>query len=352
MTPLRSRARFLLCLPLLTASCVLDKSATSDDCGESTPCRLQDVGDVPLLTDDPLVSDAGSQLDVLPDGSQLVVPPGDVAPSGDAASPLLAAALFQPSSATLPKSTSACPEFREGSATFAGVSVRLWVGDDGEAQRGPLVFYWHGGRSNVEEALVGLGADAIAEIKRLGGAVAALEESTKQGTTTGSGTWYTGDLAIADEVLACALERGVGIDTARIHAVGFGAGGLQTSWMAYARSSYMASVVSYSGGLTGSARASDASQDASNVVPAMLVHGGLGFDRYLIDFALTSAIMANDIRDNHGFALDCDHGGGHEIPAGIGLSALRFLLDHPYKTRPSPYAQGAPTTIPSYCEID
>jgi hypothetical protein len=46
--------------------------------------------------------------------------------------------------------------------------------------------------------------------------------------------------------------------------------------------------------------------------------------------------------------LDCNHDGGHGIPAGIGPATLRFMLDHGYK-KSSPYEQGLPAIIPSYC---
>jgi poly(3-hydroxybutyrate) depolymerase len=51
------------------------------------------------------------------------------------------------------------------------------------------------------------------------------------------------------------------IDTRHIHTAGMSAGGLQTTWMAYARSAYIASAVPYSGGLTRAV----ALQDAGNV---------------------------------------------------------------------------------------
>jgi len=342
MNVLRSTSLLLACLPLLSTSCVLDRSATAD-CSEGVPCRLQELGEGPFddgSVDPESESDAGN------------------ATSADAATlnPFLADAgagepLPGPDPGRLPKVTGSCPEFSEGSATFKGSNVRLWVGSDGESKRGPLVFYWYSNEGDASEVMHALGAGVIAEIKQLGGMVAALEKSTREGVSTGTTSWSTGDYAVADEVVACAIAKGVGIDSARIHAVGFGAGGLHSSWMAYARSSYLASVVAYSGGLTSSWRTSSVTEDANNVVPAMLVHGKLGADRYLYDFSLTSSAMVSDIAERGGFALDCEHSLGHNIPDGVGGSALRFLLDHPYKQSPSPYRTAIPSSFPSYCKV-
>lgn len=249
----------------------------------------------------------------------------------------------------LPSPRSTCPEFVEGTATFAGSPVRLWVGSDGESKRGPVIFYWYATGASVDEVWTGLGSSVVAEVKQLGGMIAALERTTEQGTNTGNGVWYTGDFAIADEVLACAIQKRVGIDLTHIHAAGFSAGGLQTSWMAYALSNYLASVVSYSGGLISTSRTTSTTADTSNVVPAMMVHGEQGEDRFIIDFANTSAAMTSDIRQKGGFALDCTHQEGHRIPANIGPWAFRFMKDHPYKRAPSPYLSAMPAGFPSYC---
>ena len=47
----------------------------------------------------------------------------------------------------------------------------------------------------------------------------------------------------------------------------------------------------------------------------------------------------------------CDHGMGHTIPSDGGPAVVQFFSDHPYKTRPSPYADGLPASFPSYCAL-
>lgn len=263
----------------------------------------------------------------------------------------------RPDPSKLPKPTAACPEFREGTVTFKGSPFRIYVGNDGESKLGPLVFYWYATGSSVAEVTRGLSPQIVDEIKSMGGMVAAMERSTGVGQSTGNFVWFVEDYKLADEVLACAIEKKVGIDTSRIHAIGFSAGGLQSSWMSYARNNYMASVVAYSGGLTGLGEGTwvtpvDMTPDPSNVVPAMLVHGREGADWVIMDFAIGSAAMEADIKKKGGFSLDCNHGGGHSIPSGVQTSAWQFMKDHPYKTKPSPYAAGRiPASFPMYCKI-
>ncbi len=53
-----------------------------------------------------------------------------------------------------------------------------------------------------------------------------------------------------------------------------------------------------------------------------------------------------------GFAIDCDHGGGHEgPPAPLRAASWEFLQMHPFGANPEPYASGLPASFPSYCQI-
>lgn len=327
------------------ASLGQDAAPTPNDAGASDG-DLVDGGAHDADASDAAASDASDT----PDGSAATEP--------DAAADALASDAGADSGTPIPSAgpklplaAGPCPEFQEGTVTFAGTPVRLWLGSDGETKRGPLVFYWYATGSSVAEVSRGLGDAVVAEIKQLGGMVAALEKTTKQGTNTGNGVWYTGDFAIADEVLACAIAKGVGIDTSHIHAAGFSAGGLQTSWMAYARSNYLASVVPYSGGLVNVETVTRSTQDASNVVAAMMVHGKPREDWYIIDFSVTSAAMVTDIKAKGGFVIDCTHEEGHSIPWNIGPWSFRFMMAHGYKPPPSPYLNGLPSGFPSYCTV-
>ncbi|MBV9948739.1 MAG: hypothetical protein JOZ69_17965 [Myxococcales bacterium] len=53
-----------------------------------------------------------------------------------------------------------------------------------------------------------------------------------------------------------------------------------------------------------------------------------------------------------GFAVDCNHGGGHcGAPAADIAGQWRFVKDHPFGVSPEPYANGLPTELPSYCSL-
>lgn len=242
----------------------------------------------------------------------------------------------------LPKPKGTCAPFKTGDMTFAGQRVKIWAGTPAH---GPLVIYWYATGSSTAEVTRGLGQAAITEITSQGGVVAAMYKTTAMGTNTGNNVWYTGDFDITDEVLACAIDQ-QHIDTRHIHALGFSAGGLQSGYMAYARSNYMASVVTYSGGSL-----TKALKDPSNVPSAMCQHGDPGADVVILDFATASANLEMDLKSKGGFAIDCNHGGGHMIPTAAVASSWQFLKDHPYKTKPDPYAGGIPMGFPSYCKI-
>lgn len=254
----------------------------------------------------------------------------------------------------LPEATETCPEIRSGTMTFLGQSVRVWAGSPSASASGPLVIYWHATGGVPEEAVSGLGQAAIDEITAEGGMIAAQAQTTGKGTNTGNNVWFTGDFEIADEIVACAIEQ-LHVDTRRIYASGFSAGGLQTAWMSYERSGYLAAVVPYSGGLTGLAgivlTPVQMPQDPSNVPAAMAVHGRAGADVVVLDFAIQSRAYLTDVTTKGGFGVECDHGGGHMIPADIAAATWQFMKAHPFKAKPSPYAAGLPATFPEYCEI-
>lgn len=253
----------------------------------------------------------------------------------------------------LPAPTSACPTLADGEVVFepAGVpprSVRLWMSDAAATMDGPLVFYWHGTGSQPEEALYGLGPDLVAEVVALGGIIAAPSHDPEAGDFP----WWLvagkreDDLLLADEILGCATQQ-LGVDVTHIHTAGMSAGGLQTSQMSFRRSGYIASAVPYSGGII----ATPPDQEPANPLSAMIFHGGPD-DEVILKFQQTSELYQAAIEARGGFAFLCDHGMGHSIPQGVvQASVWQFFADHPYGTRPSPYASGLPDGFPEYCVL-
>ena len=227
--------------------------------------------------------------------------------------------------------------------------VQIWISDAAKTLDGPLIFYWHGtGSSPVVEPPYGIGGANVAAIKDQGGIIAAPYHDPAAGQfpwfLTG-GTGPEDDLRVADEILACAIEK-VGVDTRHIHSMGMSAGGLNTTQMSYRRSGYLASVVTYSGGLLGM----PPNQDPSNKFAAMIFHGG-ATDMVVIGFQAVSEAYRDNLKGSGHFAFICDHGMGHSIPTDAVDSVRRFFEDHPYGTDPSPYVSGLPAGFPSYCAL-
>jgi len=250
----------------------------------------------------------------------------------------------------LPKPTKPCPAITEGQLTFLGVTVRIWVGSKPATTKGPLVFYWHGTGSSPNETVFGLGQKNIDAIKAQGGLVAAPKGPTVlTGVQTGGIVWTAGDFALADDILACAIQQ-VGIDLRRIHSAGMSAGGLHTAQMSYTRSGYLASVTTYSGGLI-PILPPPPSQDPANKLAAMIMHGGDKDQLGTFSFKLSSERYLKDLTSKGQFAFICDHGQGHWLAPGGGAAVWRFFQDHPFGTTPSPYKAGLPAGIPSYCTL-
>lgn len=238
-----------------------------------------------------------------------------------------------------------CPSIETGTVTVLGQQVQLWVGEKRDNQRGPILFYWHDADSSAAEALGGIGL-GHAEILEEGGVVASFATSTRTGTNTGSNYWFTGDFAMADRILACAIVQ-QGVDPRRVYTAGCGAGGLQSSAMVYERSSYLAAAMSSSGGATYAFQLEDPAH-----LPAYIgAHGAAGSDVVIVDFAMATKRQVQDLAAKGGFAVACDHGGGHcASPAMLKNAQWLFLKTHAFGGA-EPYAGGLGAEYPEYCEI-
>lgn len=258
-----------------------------------------------------------------------------------------------PEPTKLPTATGTCPSMSNlngGVVKFAGQDVTVWSGNPSNGP-GPLLIYWYATGSSANEPTLTIGQTQIQRITSLGGVVAAQNKTTAQGSTTGNNVWYTGDAAIADEIVACSIKN-QGIDPRRIHSAGYSAGALQTVYMWYARSGYIASVLSYSGGVDFINQ--PGFQDSTNVPAAIAAHGASGQDTFGgFDFYTASHNWETAARNANGFIIDCDDGGTHTAITTrdkIAPQAVQFFLDHPFKVSPEPYTS-LPSGWPSYCTI-
>lgn len=247
---------------------------------------------------------------------------------------------------SLPTPGAPCPSIVDGMVTFTVDSTsrdaRVWMDPAASAAMdGPVVFYWYGTGGQPSQATGALG-DGLSDITERGGVVVAPLH-----INGGPFPWLEdseADHRLVDEVIACA-DQALGIDPRQIHSLGFSAGGLFTTDLSFARSSYMASVATYSGGGSGTL------QDPGHVPAAMILHGGPGDEVSGFNFQDASVEYQQALGSAGGITLLCDHGGGHSIPGGTGPAIVGFWLDHPFGIETSPYAPGLPPTLPAYCTL-
>ena len=237
------------------------------------------------------------------------------------------------------------------------MSWSLNVGSKASSPTGPIIIYWHATGTNAQEAGTALGS-GINDIIGLGGLVASADSTSMTGTNTGDGVWYTGDMDWADFIIACAIQQ-LNIDTSHIHAAGYSAGALQTGYMWYVRSGYLASAIVYSGG---AGIGGGQLQDPSNAPPLIGAEGAPGGSSCTIsssncDFLAGSTTAFEQAAKTAGAAMviDCNDGSSHvDITRLSRLApvAWQFFKDHPFgQGKPDPYAKGLPSGFPSYCKI-
>jgi poly(3-hydroxybutyrate) depolymerase len=244
---------------------------------------------------------------------------------------------------TLPEAPADCPDLKTGTVKIQGQDVQLWVGDKQTDKKGPVLFYWHGTGSQAGEIQAFMGP-MLTEIQAEGGIAASFTTTVGTGTNTGNFVWYTGDFDSADIILSCAIKQ-LNIDTHRIYAAGCSAGGLEAGAMAVSRSGYLAAAMPNSGG----SLLSDW-QDPNHTPAIITTHGTYAADFVILHFADVSKSTDQAFADRGGYAVDCDHGGGHcGAPAEVVAAQWQFLKDHPFGVATDPYADGLPSSFPSYC---
>jgi hypothetical protein len=192
----------------------------------------------------------------------------------------------------------------------------------------------------------------LGAIESAGGVVAAPHADPNAGQFE----WYVADgntkqddFLVADEVVACLAQAGR-IDVKHIHSMGMSAGALQTTYMSFNRSAYLASVTTYSGGIPAGVP-SPAFEDPSNRFAALVFEGGANDNAFGFNFQSASLNYRSILASGGHFTALCDHGMGHMIPTAAAPSVWQFFQANGFGVYPSPYASGLPSTFPSYCSI-
>ena len=158
-----------------------------------------------------------------------------------------------------------------------------------------------------------------------------------------SGQFYDRVGPTADAIVACAAAQ-LRINVRRIGTTGFSAGANAAWEMVSQRSAYVASAAIFSAGTSGSA------SPTAHRYALMVGYGSMTAD--VPFYGLTTGI-----RDSHvmrGFpVVSCSHGMGHRFPPEAAAAVGRFLVEHPWDTRPTPWTTrpaGTPT-VPMYCTV-
>jgi hypothetical protein len=248
----------------------------------------------------------------------------------------------------IPEIKGECPTFKSGSAQVGRLRATMNVGTPG-ATKGALLFGFHG--------TGGAGSASIApkvQAEITGGGGITVSFRYRSGGMTDiappTGTWFVEDMEVVDQIVACAVKNH-NIDPRRIHATGCSAGGLMAGTLGLMRSSYMASVAPNSGGIN--YMNSRMLQDPARAPAGFTMHGGSA-DNVIVNFENTSKWFHAQIQKAPagGFLVDCMHGRGH-CGAGNALfeQAWEFMKAHPYGIEKSPFAEGLPSTFPSYCKL-
>ena len=262
-----------------------------------------------------------------------------------------------PEPTRVPSVTGSCPtlaadgrySFRD--TTGRSLSVQIYIAPDAKtkpAPGGPLILYFHAIGGMPSEVVQAFTQPSIDAVVAQGGVVASFESSVCVTCLIEDQQviWYEQDAPVVDQVVACAMAQAK-IDTRHIHAIGFSAGAMYSIYLALARGDYLASVISYSGGLTDQQQLTP--QAPTNHVAALLSYGRIGVDAVVLDFAEQSIAWYDMFHPQGYFSVLCDHQGGHMLPTELPALALRFFTDHPYRVSPEPYATSIPSVYPSYC---
>lgn len=267
--------------------------------------------------------------------------------------------------APLPAPSGECPAFVPGVNMFSssGEAREVIVVAPSDLQPDeqlPVAFLWHwlGGSADdfVEVADV---QNAVDQFRFL--ALVTIDKGDLlfrwPFTTVDSDARVQEEFVYFDDLLACAAES-YPIDNTCVTSVGVSAGALFTSQLGWARSEYLSSIISLSGGTGGLVREWGG---AEHILPAMVLWGGPEDFCVAVDFAETSADLESNLEAGGHAVIECEHNCGHAAPpfeapdrdTTVYAAMWRFFLDHPYWLEPgeTPWGGDQPTFAPEWCSV-
>ena len=245
----------------------------------------------------------------------------------------------------IPMVSGDCPQWQNGTITFMGLAgITIAAGAKPSGPTAPMLIYWHGTGSTAAE--YGFMAAPVASgVQAAGGVLVSFQGTTGGDLYSGTNIFGQGDLKIIDQMVACAVKDH-NIDPRKIYTMGCSAGGLFSVATAALRSNYIAAAAPNSGGVT-----VPPAFEGPHIPPLMAVHGKMGSDVVIIDFANASASAEMLWKSKGGFSMDCDTGGGHCGGAGLAGDVWKFFQAHTFGLDPEPYAGGLPAGFSSPCKI-
>lgn len=261
-----------------------------------------------------------------------------------------------------------CPSFAPGRnvirSTYGDRSFLLVLPSALNAdEKLPLVFLWHWLGGSANSFLIKAEVQAAVDTQRF----AAVIPETKGDlllkwpfSVLDSDQRLEEEFRFFDDLLACvSSQSSFAINRDCVSSIGVSAGALFTGQLAGARSQYLASALSLSGGVGDAIRPW---RNPARRLPLMVLWGGdLDHCVALQDFVSTSQQLEQALANQGNFFLECIHNCGHsappfETPPGLSYfaSIWQFVFDHPYwlQAGESPYRErGIPATLPAWCGI-
>jgi hypothetical protein len=247
----------------------------------------------------------------------------------------------------IPAMKGECPSLETGKIMMGGLSdIEIKSGPMPEGPVAPMLIYWHGTGSQSSE-YNGMAGPVAKGVVSEGGVILSFGATTNMGDCSASGTFVfcTGDLAIVDQVVACAVAKR-NVDPHRIYTMGCSAGGLFSAAVAANRSSYIAAVAPNSGGWV-----FPQTFDSDYTPALMTVHGKMGTDVVAVDFSQTSATADMGFKSRGGFVIDCDTGGQHCGGSPLAGDVWKFFEAHPYGVTPKPWMGKLPDGFSMLCTL-